>query len=175
MKISATFFRAWVLFFLACQLAVVPTLSDDTTERSTIDSASMTYLVKSGKAENAHFGHSMANLGPLDADVIDDIIVSVPFYGHNNEGEMIILYLTDTGSWTSYKMISANTFGLNVQDAMVSAGEIETASGFCSSCLHDDLISMPMKLKNQKPTDWPCAGERGRPRLRRAQRHRLHV
>jgi hypothetical protein len=115
------FLRSWaiLLMIFSCQFAFGD--DDTTTEENTVKSLSMTYMTSSsdGSTDNAGFGYAMVNMGPLNAGdddgrslSIDDVLISVPFYGNNNEGELVILFLKTTGYWTDYSIITAADLGM---------------------------------------------------------------
>lgn len=61
---------------------------------------------------NADFGQSTTNIGDIDFDGATDMAVGSPRYGSTDQGEIVIMFLKDTGAWTSYVEIEASELGL---------------------------------------------------------------
>ena len=116
MKITMRHLQLFVLFFVTCSLLFqLPseTFADSNSSGSVKSTAVINDSTENGPVldDNDRFGWSVANIGDLDGDGVDDIVAGATYdgTGGNKKGAVHIMFMESDGSVKSTAVINDST------------------------------------------------------------------
>ena len=78
-------------------------------ETTLIDSFLSAYYNPNGNS-GCEFGASVAQVGDVDGDGTLDLAVGTPRDGATRDGMVVLMFLTSSGLWDGYRIITVNSF-----------------------------------------------------------------
>eukprot|EP00615_Pteridomonas_danica_P004289 CAMPEP_0114360376 /NCGR_PEP_ID=MMETSP0101-20121206/23815_1 /TAXON_ID=38822 ORGANISM="Pteridomonas danica, Strain PT" /NCGR_SAMPLE_ID=MMETSP0101 /ASSEMBLY_ACC=CAM_ASM_000211 /LENGTH=830 /DNA_ID=CAMNT_0001504577 /DNA_START=74 /DNA_END=2564 /DNA_ORIENTATION=+ len=70
------------------------------------------YYVPGSGDSSTKFGQSVASLGDVDGNGVVDIAVGTPQDGTSNDGSLVLMFLTTSGVWNDYSVLSPSDLGI---------------------------------------------------------------